>query len=269
MTLPFQKIQAVIADMDGVIYRGKNPLPGMQDFFAFLRQQEVPFTFATNNSSRHPEEFVARLGKMGLPDVEQWQIVSSATATADTLQQRYPEGTKIHVVGADGLRRILREAGFVIADEQVEAVIAGIDFEFTYDKARLAVKLIREEGATYFGTNPDVTFPAPTGLAPGAGSVIGMIAIAAEVEPIISGKPEEGMFKVALRRMESDPEHTLMIGDRLNTDIEGAQRAGLQTALVMTGVTDQATLEASETQPDAVFENLVALQAVWQEALKS
>jgi ribonucleotide monophosphatase NagD (HAD superfamily) len=127
--------------------------------------------------------------------------------------------------------------------------------------------LIREEGATFYGTNPDVTFPAPQGLQPGAGSVIAMIATAAEVAPIIVGKPEQGMFTSALQRMESDPAHTLMVGDRLNTDIEGAQRAGLHTALVMTGVTDSATLEASDIQPDAVYDNLVALQAAWQGAI--
>ncbi len=261
----FRQIQAVISDMDGVIYRGKQPLPGMQDFFAFLREQGIPYTFATNNSSRHPEEFVERLAGMGLPHVEEWQIVSSATATADSLKLRYPQGTRLHVVGADGLRRTLREAGFVLADERVEAVVAGIDFDFTYEKARVAVKLIREEGATYFGTNPDVTFPAPEGLRPGAGSVIAMIATAAEVDPIIIGKPEAGMFRAALLRMESDAAHTLMIGDRLNTDIEGAQRAGLKTALVMTGVTDAATLEASTVQPDAVYDDLVALHTAWQE----
>lgn len=264
-SLPFGEIKAVICDMDGVVYRGKQPLPGMQDFFAFLRQQDIPFTFATNNSSRHPQEFVQKLADMDLPNIKEWQIVSSATATADALRLRYPEGTRLHVVGGDGLRLVLREAGFVLADEQVTAVVVGIDFEFTYAKAITAVKLIREEGATFFGTNPDVTFPAPDGLKPGAGSVIAMIATASEVTPIIIGKPEMGMFEVALGRMQSQPGQTLMIGDRLNTDIEGAQRANLRTALVLTGVTTPTVLAASETQPDAVYENLVELLAAWQQ----
>lgn len=266
MTFPFHEIKAVISDMDGVVYRGKEPLPGMQDFFAFLRERGVLTTFATNNSSRHPQEFVERLAGMGLPGVEEWQIVSSATATADALRERYPNGTRLHVLGGDGLRRVLREAGFTLADEQVEAVVVGIDFELTYAKARLAVKLIREEEATFFGTNPDVTFPAPEGLLPGAGSVIAMIAAASERDPIIIGKPEVSMFEAAVRRMGSKPQHTLMIGDRLNTDIEGAQRAGLRTILVLTGVTNRAVLEASHIQPEAVYEDLIAMQAAWQEA---
>jgi 4-nitrophenyl phosphatase len=260
-----QQPQAVIMDMDGVLWRGDTVLPGMRELFAFLREKTLPFVLATNNSGRHPEQYIEKLAGMGVEGITEQQIVTSGTATADYLREQYPEGTRLYVIGHEGLRRVLQEAGFVLADNDVEAVVVGIDFDFTYALARHATLLIRQEGAAFIGTNPDVTFPSPDGLVPGAGSVIAMIEAAVDVEPTIIGKPAEGMFRVALERLNSKPSDTLMIGDRINTDIEGAQTLGIQTALVLTGVTTRDEAESHVQPPDAIYETLHDLIAGWEQ----
>lgn len=264
--MPLSAMQAVISDMDGVLYRGAQPLPGLHEFFAFVHERALPVVMATNNSSRHPEQFVQKLADMGIHGLDESHFVTSATATASYMQENYPAGTRVFVVGHSGLRRVLQEAGFVLADEDVRVVVVGIDMGFTYEKAQRATRLIRG-GADFIGTNPDVTFPTPDGLAPGAGSVVGMIALATETDPPMMGKPAAAMFQAALKQLGSEPQHTLMIGDRLNTDIEGAKKAGLPTALVLTGVTEREQLAHSPIQPDYVFEDLPALLAAWRAEL--
>lgn len=263
LTMPLSDIKAVVTDMDGVLWRGDELLPAMPEFFQFLRECDIPFALATNNSGRHPDEYVTKLAKMGVPDIQPEQIVTSGTATADYLKNEYPEGTRLYVVGNPGLYKVLEEAGFVLADEDVAAVVAGLDFNFSYEKARHATLLIRNHGARFIGTNPDVTFPSPIGLVPGAGSVIGMIELATDVEPIMIGKPKRAMFDVAVQRLGAQAHETLMLGDRLNTDIEGAQIAGLPSALVLTGVNNRADVEASNIKPDYIFEDLNDLLMEW------
>lgn len=259
--MSLSNIKAVVSDMDGVLWRGQEPLPGMPDFFAFLRQNAIPFALATNNSGRHPAEYVRKLDAMGVPDIEQSQIITSGTATADYLQSRYPDGARLYVIGNEGLFQVLEEANFTITEEDADAVVVGIDFDFSYEKARKACLLIRNQGAAFIGTNPDVTFPSPAGLVPGAGSVIGMIQIATDIEPVVIGKPKPAMFHVAMQRLGSQPAVTLMIGDRLNTDIEGGHQVGMKTAMVLTGV--NARSEITTTQPDYIFDDLPALVAAW------
>lgn len=255
-------IDAVVSDMDGVLYRSNDPLPGMAAFIAFLRARNIPFALATNNSSRHPSEYVQKLAAMRVPDIEEWQIISSGTTTVDYLQHTYEPGTRVHVVGHDGLRRMIREGGFVVADDHVVAVIVGIDWEFSYEKAKHAARLIRYHQAAFIGTNPDETFPTPEGLVPGAGSIIAMIRAAVDLEPLILGKPASAMFESALKRLGTTPERTLMLGDRLNTDIAGANAIGMRTALLLTGVSSRDDID--DVQPDHVFDDLVALRQAWE-----
>lgn len=257
-SMDFSQIKAVISDMDGVLWRSDTPLPGLHDFFAWVRQHDLPFALATNNSSKLPQQYVEKLAKMGVDDVQPHQIVTSGTATASYLQTRYAPGTRIHVVGMDGLRQMIRDAGFMVADDDVQAVVAGIDFDLTYDTARRATHLIRG-GADYIGTNGDLTFPTPEGLVPGAGSLLAMLTAATDVQPVVIGKPERAMFEAALRTLGTPPEATLMIGDRLNTDIQGAVALGLKTAIVLTGVNSRDDIEASDIKPDAVYDDLAAL----------
>jgi len=228
-------IKAIVSDMDGVLWRGNQPLPGMNALFDFFCQEKIAFALATNNSRKTPDDYIHKLASMGVQGIERHHIVTSGTATASYLQAAYPSGAGLFVVGGDGLKQILVQAGFALVEEDAEAVVCGIDFDLTYSKMRTATLQIRR-GARFIGTNPDVSFPSPAGLVPGAGSILALLQAASGVAPAIIGKPQRAMFEAVLRQLGTQPAETLMIGDRIGTDIQGAQALGFKTALVMTGV---------------------------------
>ncbi len=244
--------------MDGVLWRGSHALPGMHALFALLFQRDLDFVLATNNSSRTAQDYVDKLACMGVSGIQPQHIVTSGTATVSYLQTRYAAGARMHVVGGAGLKRMLTDAGFQLVDTCAEVVVCGIDFDLTYEKARRATLLIRA-GARFIGTNPDPSFPSPEGLVPGAGSIISLIEAASGQSATIIGKPERGMFDAALRQLGARPDETLMIGDRIGTDIAGAKALGIKTALVMTGVETVESLQESEMRPDMVFAGLPEL----------
>ncbi len=252
------KVTAIVSDMDGVLWRGDQPLPGLSEFFAFLRQRELPFMLATNNSSKSPADYVAKLKRLGVDGVPESAILTSGIATAAYLRERYPAGTRVYVVGGSGLRQAVTDVGFVLADSEVEIVVAGLDRQVNYGILEQATYMIRN-GAHFVGTNPDVTFPTEYGQAPGAGSILAALAAATGCQPLVIGKPYPPMFKIALERLGHPASSTLMIGDRLNTDITGAAEVGMRTALVLTGVSTEADLNGASPQPDAVYPDLPAL----------
>lgn len=254
----YKQIKAVIADMDGVLWRGSEPLPGLTEYFDFLFERQLEFALATNNSRNTPADYVNKLAALGVDGVQPRHIVTSGTATVSALKNQYPAGTGIYVIGGDGLKQLLIKAGFELVEREAELVVCGIDFDLTYNKVKTATLLIRA-GARFIGTNPDSSFPSPEGLVPGAGSILALLESAAGQKPTIIGKPERGMFDAALRQLGTSAEETLMIGDRIGTDIAGAKALGIKTALVMTGVETEASLRASEVQPDAVFAGLPEL----------
>ncbi len=255
-------IQGVVMDMDGVIWRGDELLPGAIALFDLLKRLGLPFAAATNNSAKSPADYVVKLARMGIGGITEDQILTSGRVTISYLSNHYPAGTPIYVVGGDGLKQMVARAGFDLS-ESARVVVVGIDFDVTYNKLKRATLLIRG-GADFIGTNGDKTFPMPDGLVPGAGSIIAAIKAASGREPIMMGKPNRPMFDAALQLLGTPADSTLMIGDRLDTDIDGAQLAGLRTALVLTGVTTRADLDTSLIQPDAVFEGLPALLEAWQ-----
>lgn len=258
-----KQAQAVILDGDGVLWRGNEPLPGLRALFDFFTVAGLPFVLATNNSTRTVQDYIRKLAGFGItagPD----NVVTSATATADYLRAHYDSGLRVHVVGEAGLHQILLEAGFPVNMVAADVVVAGMDRDITYEKLRRAATFIRN-GARFIGTNGDLTFPMPDGLAPGAGTVLAALEAASGQAPFVIGKPAPTMFEMALSRLGVAPDRAIMIGDRLETDILGGQRAGMSTALVMSGVTTPEILAESEIQPDAVFEDLRDLLAAWQE----
>lgn len=255
--LDWSCIRAVVMDMDGVLWRGSTVLPGAPEWLGHLRARGIPFALATNNSSKTPAEYVAKLAELGLGSVDPAQIITSGIATRSYLQSHYSPGTPIHVVGGDGLKALLSSAGYPLSDD-ARVVVVGIDFNLTYARLKQAALLIRA-GADFIGTNADATFPMPDGLAPGAGSLLAALRTATGVEPLVMGKPNPPMFQAALAALGTDPEQTLMIGDRVDTDIQGARAVGMKTALVLTGVTSAADLDKSASLPDAVYPDLLEL----------
>lgn len=254
--------KAFIFDMDGVLYRGRSALPGVADLFNALTLRGVPFLLATNNSMATPASYVLRLAEMGV-EVAENQIQTSATATRDYLLGEIDATSRILIVGMPALaEQILTGTSFQLAtddpDEHVDAVVVGLDLEFTYAKLRRASDAIRD-GAKYVATNADATLPHETGMQPGAGSIVAAISTASGRLPIVVGKPETLMMLKGIELLGVRPEEAVMVGDRLDTDILSGNHAGLKTALVLTGVSQRSDLAGAEVLPDYVFADLPAL----------
>jgi 4-nitrophenyl phosphatase len=263
--LNLNDIHALLIDMDGVLWRGNTPLPGLTDFFDFLQRRGLPFMLATNNASKTPAQYVQKLANFGVT-VDPKHILTSSLATAIYLKQAFKKNrATVYVVGQEGLREAMSEAGFTVLEDSsqpAEAVVAGIDFTLTYEKLKHAVLLI-QRGARFIGTNGDLTFPLENGFAPGAGSILAAIQAATGVSPTIIGKPERFMFDLAVQKMGSTPEHTAMLGDRLETDILGGQQAGLKTIMVLTGVDNEDSIAQKGIQPDVIFGGIDELTQHW------
>jgi 4-nitrophenyl phosphatase len=251
--------------MDGVLYRGIEPIPGTRAFVDFLRHQGIGFVLATNNSTKTPQQFVDKLAGMNVmvyPD----EILTSALATASYLAGLASPGTRVFVVGQDGLRTALQQEGFELVESEADYVVAGMDFTICYERLRDACLQIRA-GASFIGTNPDLTFPSELGIVPGAGSLLAFLEAASGIKPTIIGKPGTAMMEQALTHMDAQPPTTAVLGDRLETDILAGQRAGLFTLLVLSGVTDRSLLAKAEIQPDLVFDDVARLHHAWKELL--
>lgn len=261
--IPLQDITHLIIDMDGVLYRGSEPLPRLGEFFAFLRARPVPFILATNNATRTPEERAAQMARMGV-SVAPTEIVVSGQAAARFLRREFPPGTRVHVFGMPALSRAMEEEGFIVADRDVRAVVASVDPEVTYAKVTRAMRLIRG-GARFIATNLDPNIPAEDGPIPGSGSMVAMLATASEVQPTAVGKPEPFLYELALDRMGAPRATTAAVGDRVETDILGGQRAGLTTVCVLSGAADRARAAAGGS--DYIFADIGALLDAWRDAL--
>jgi 4-nitrophenyl phosphatase len=263
--LDFGRVRAVLFDMDGVLYRGMEALPGVNELLAFLAEQKVSYACITNNASRTREQFSTKLRQMGIA-VPAERIITSATATSIWLRTRTPRGTSVFAIGMDGLRNALFADGYFVEQAQEpQYVVVGADFEITYAKLKTACLAIRA-GATFIGTNPDTTFPSEEGIIPGVGAFILALEAASGVKSTIIGKPERGMFDAALQMLGIRAEQTLVVGDRLDTDILGANRAGIPVAMVLTGVSTRADLDASAggPRPSGVFQDLPELLRIWR-----
>ncbi len=262
--LNLNDIQALIIDMDGVLWLDATPLPGLAQFFDFLHARGLAYVLATNNASKTPQQYVQKLAKFGVA-IQPDRVLTSPLATAYYLKTKFGAGAKVYLVGQEGLHQPMQEAGFTILtdlSQRADVVVAGVDFTLTYEKLKYATLHI-QRGAQFVGTNGDVTFPAAEGPWPGAGAILAAIEAATGVKPVTIGKPERLMFDIAVAKMGSQPAQTAMLGDRLETDILGGQRAGLKTILVTTGIDNEATIAAKHIHPDAIFSGIDELAAAW------
>lgn len=256
----FENIQALIIDMDGVLWHDTEPLGDLPQIFGQIQSQGFNFILATNNATRTVREYHEKISGFGV-DLAQGQIINAAEAAGIYLSERFPRGTRVFVVGQPSLQQTLEDYGLKVVDmDELEAtvVVASLDFGLTYDKLRHASLLI-QEGAEFIGTNPDATLPTPEGFFPGSGTVIGALEIASGKRAKIIGKPEPWLYEMALKRLDVPPDRTLAIGDRLETDILGAQAAGLHTALVLSGASTLAQAEDFYPRPEVVAKDLTEL----------
>jgi 4-nitrophenyl phosphatase len=258
-------IKAILIDMDGVLYRGKTALPGSADLFRFLEEQEIKYLVVTNNSTLSQAMFAERLQGMGM-DIPENLIMTSGVATAAYLAVRVPAGSTVFVVGEEPLVQEMVKHGLVLAGRDAQYVVVGWDKTINFEKLKTATLAIRA-GATFIGTNPDKTYPLENDIIPGAGSIIAAVAAATDKEPLIIGKPQPLIFQQALAQLGVPAEQSASLGDRLETDILGGYRLGMQTILVLTGIATAEEATQAEVKPDYTFSDLPALLAAWQQAL--
>ena len=244
--------------MDGVLWKGDAPIGDLHAIFNRIHEHGLKVAFATNNGTRTPEQYVERLAGFGV-EVEPWQVVTSSMGVAYLLSQMFPDGGPVYVIGEVGLLLALREKGFdplpLEGAEIAKAVVMGIDWGINFLKMSEAALLVRS-GIPFFATNPDKTFPTPRGEIPGAGAWISVIVKATGVEPIYAGKPAPYLLDLARERLGTLKEETLIVGDRLETDIAGGQAAGCPVALVLSGVSKREQCAAWRPTIDIVSENL-------------
>jgi 4-nitrophenyl phosphatase len=260
-----QHYQGYIFDMDGVLYRGNEAIPGAREFLADLTAAGLPFRLLTNNSSATPEQYSAKLAELGIPVAAQY-IMTSSLATADYMANLGPRGARVYAIGGEGVRDALRRQGFeLVSAPPIDYVVVGIDWNVNYAALRTAALAIRA-GARFIGTNGDTTFPHPDGIIPGNGALLAFLEAATGVKPTTIGKPEVGIFTQTLREMGTPVEATAMIGDRLDTDIEGAQRAGLPSIFLLSGVNTREDLALTDLTPALIYDDIAALRAAWRAA---
>jgi 4-nitrophenyl phosphatase len=263
-TEKLQNVQAVLFDMDGVIYVGNRPLPGVQALLDYLDRTGRRWLCITNNASNTSQMFADKLHKLGI-QVAPERILGSAEATASWLAQQAPQRGKVIMLGMEGLRSALLHEGFELVTDPkaAEFAVAGINFHLTYDMLADVALAIRN-GARFIATNNDPTYPAERGQIPGTGSIIALLQAATDVQPEIVGKPFPGMYELAMQRLDTHPVQTLMVGDRYETDHAGAIRLGLATAAVLTGITTREQFARANPRPDLVLPGLPELLAEFE-----
>ncbi len=254
----FTNIRGLIIDMDGVLWHGIQPIPGLIEFFQTLRSKHMRFILATNNASLTPEQYVIKLAGMGVA-VELKEIMTSALATALYLsEQANPATTRVYVVGEDGAQQALSKSGFILTglyEMGADYVVCGKDETLTWQKLATATLNIRA-GAKFIGTNADTTLPTERGLTHGNGAILAALEIATGVTPICVGKPEPIMYQQSIALLGLEPAEIVAIGDKMGTDILGAVRTGIRSILVLTGVSDLDELKTTDYQPTWVMQDI-------------
>jgi HAD superfamily hydrolase (TIGR01450 family) len=266
----FNQFETVLFDLDGVIYEGANAIVDSVDSIASIRNSGIKVGYITNNSSRKPETIAQQLRGFGL-ELSEEEVISSAQAGVELLATMIPAGSKVLVVGGEGLRSKVLEAGFDLvasSEDGPAAVIQGFAPEVGWkDLAEASYSIQR--GAKWVATNQDWTIPREKGLAPGNGTLVSAVHTAVGQLPVVAGKPERAIFETAMR--EFGAESAIYVGDRLDTDVVGANKAGLGSALVMTGVTTRKELLAAkaDSRPNYILGTLKDLLSPYREPVKT
>lgn len=243
-------------DMDGVLVREEQAVPGADRFIARLRELEIPFLVLTNNSIYTRRDLAARL-RVGGIDLPEEAIWTSALATARFLEDQRPGGSAF-VIGEAGLTTALHAAGYTLTDAAPDYVVLGETRTYSFERITRAIRLI-DSGARFIATNPDTTGPTPEGPLPATGSVAALISRATGVEPYFIGKPNPLMMRSALNAIDAHSETSAMVGDRMDTDVVSGLEAGMETVLVLTGMTTREQAERHPYRASRIVESVADL----------
>ena len=244
-------------DMDGVLMRGAAPIPGAADFVGRLVQRGAKFLLLTNNSLFTPRDLRLRLERSGLK-VPSESIYTSAMATASFLHSQHPEGTA-YVIGESGLTTALHEVGYTLTDTDPRYVVIGETAAYSFERIARAIRLVAA-GASFIATNPDVKGPSETGLIPATGAMAALISSASGVKPYFVGKPNPLMMRTALNAIDAHSEDSVMIGDNMDTDVIMGIESGLETILVLSGVTRRVHVERYSYSPTRILDSVADIE---------
>jgi NagD protein len=254
--MPQREIRSWLMDMDGVLVREENAIPGADMFLARLRELELPFLVLTNNSMYTRRDLSARLRRSGL-DVPEEAIWTSALATARFLEGQRPRGSAF-AIGEAGLTTALHASGYTLTERDPDYVVLGETRTYSFERIAQAIRLIAA-GSRFIATNPDPTGPTPDGPLPATGSVAALISRATGVEPYFIGKPNPLMMRSALNAIDAHSETTAMVGDRMDTDVVSGLEAGMHTVLVLTGITSRDEAERFPYRPSRIIDSVADL----------
>jgi 4-nitrophenyl phosphatase len=249
-----QKIKSIIFDMDGVLWKENTPLVDLPKIFEELDRLSIRYAFATNNSSKSPADYERKINNFGC-NVSSQQIVTSASVLVKIISQKYPLGGPVYIIGESGLHETLREYGFYHQNDDVLAVVGGLDRSATYQTLAKAVLLLNS-GVDFYFTNIDASYPSSEGDLPGAGAILTFLETASGKKAFTVGKPKTHMFTEALNILNTHNENTIVVGDRLETDIMGGKIAKCHTALVLSGISTVQNIEETQIYPDIVCTDL-------------
>ena len=247
-------VRTWLTDMDGVLVREEDPIPGAKEFIAALRAEGIRFLVLTNNSIFTPRDLRVRLLRSSGIDVPEESIWTSALATAQFLDDQRPGGSA-YVVGESGLTAAIHDIGYVMTDQDPDYVVLGETRTYSFEAITRAIRLIND-GARFIATNPDPSGPSSQGMLPATGSVAALISTATGRSPYFIGKPNPLMMRSALNRIDAHSETTVMVGDRMDTDVISGLEAGLRTILVATGSTERHHVEDFPYRPTLVLDSI-------------
>jgi len=247
-----------IIDMDGVLVEGKRIIPGADQFINKLLKQKRKFLLLTNNPLYTPRDLAHRLQSIGL-SIQEGQIFTSALATASFLRNQRPEG-KAFVLGESGLTSAIHEIGYVLTDMNPDYVVLGETSAYNFEMIKKAIRLIHNQGARFIATNPDSSGPSEGGLVPACGAMAALIEKASGVAPFFVGKPNALMMRTALNYLNVHSENTIMIGDRMDTDIVAGVTSGMETILVLSGVTKEDDIDKFPYRPTHVRKSVAEIK---------
>jgi NagD protein len=249
-------VECWLTDMDGVLVHEGQPVPGAPEFVNRLRKSGKPFLILTNNSMYTARDLQARLARMGF-ELSESAIWTSALATAKFLDDQRPEGTA-YVIGEAGLTTALHAVGYILTDHKPDYVVLGETRTYSFEAITIAIRLIND-GARFIATNPDPTGPSNEGALPACGAVAALISKATGVEPYFVGKPNPMMMRSALNTINAHSETTAMIGDRMDTDILCGLEAGLETILVLSGISTRGEIDRYPYRPSRILNSVADL----------
>lgn len=251
-----KKKRLFLLDMDGTIYIEDRLFSDCKNFLNYIKAQGGNYIFITNNSSKSVGDYITKLNSMGI-EVNKNNFLTSSQATAILLKQKY-FNKKIYVLGTESFKKELKSENLNIAEqyeEDIDCLVVGFDTELTYEKLVIACRLLLKD-VNYIATNPDLVCPTTNGYVPDCGSICKILEIATQKKPIYIGKPNPSMVELAIQNTNFSKEETIIIGDRLYTDIACGMNAGVTTALVLTGETSISDIESTSFRPDYIFKDI-------------